>query len=182
MVPPEQDEPRRDGATRGAALAAWLPVLAAMAIMITGCLSTFLILQMDEFQPKVGDIVAFKPGLQDTEMGQMTIPATVVSAAGLSLMECSLDPNVMAENGGSLVVEGVQDRPSLQYRIHWAGSVTAKPTSDCETAGQRRRRFRCWRKGDRPLTNLVGRPYGCTARQSDRVTPCYSLRRRFSRL
>ncbi len=102
-----------------------------MAIMITGCLSTFLVLQLDEFRPKVGDIVAFKPGSQDTDMWQMTIPATVVSSTGSSLAECSLDPNVMAENGGSLVVEGRKDQPQLQYRIHWAGAATARTAGDC---------------------------------------------------
>jgi hypothetical protein len=102
-----------------------------MAIMITGCLSTFLVLQLDAFRPKVGDIVAFKPGSQDTDMWQIAVPATLVSATGSSLAECSLDPNVMAANGGSLVVEALQDRPSLQYRIHWAGSATARSAGDC---------------------------------------------------
>src|ERR1700710_270791 len=102
-----------------------------MAIMITGCLSTFLILQLDEFRPKVGDIVAFRPGSQDSDIWQMAIPATMVSTAGSSVAECSLDPNVMAEKGGSLVVEGLQDKPSLRYLIHWAGSVTAKTTRNC---------------------------------------------------
>jgi hypothetical protein len=120
MRPPDQNEQRR-GSTPHASLAAWLPVLAAMAIMITGCLSTFLVLQLDAFRPKVGDIVAFKPGSQDTDMWQTAIPAALVSATGSSLAECSLDPNVMAENGGSLVVEALQDKASLQYRIHWAG-------------------------------------------------------------
>jgi hypothetical protein len=102
-----------------------------MAIMVTGCLSTFLVLQLDEFRPKVGDIVAFKPGSQDTDMWQMAIPAIMMSAMGSPLAECSLDPNVMAEKGGSLVVEGLQDDPSLQYRIHWAGSATAKTDGNC---------------------------------------------------
>jgi hypothetical protein len=102
-----------------------------MTIMITGCLSTFLVLQLDEFRPKVGDIVAFKPGSEDTDMWQITIPATSVSAIGSPLAKCSLDPNIMAANGGSLVVEGVEEKPSLQYRVHWAGSGTAKTTGDC---------------------------------------------------
>jgi len=106
-------------------------MLAAMAIMVTGCLSTFLVLQLDEFRPRVGDIVAFKPGSQDTDMWQMTIPATLVSAMGSPMADCSLDPNVMAENGGSLVVEGRQDKPSLQYRVHWAGSDTARTAGNC---------------------------------------------------
>ena len=77
---PDQHEPTRHGDPNGTPertpLAAWLPVLAAMAIMVTGCLSTFLVLQLDEFRPKIGDIVAFKPGSEDTDMWQMTIPAT----------------------------------------------------------------------------------------------------------
>jgi hypothetical protein len=131
MRRPDPQDPGRHSAPQGPTLAAWLPVLAAMAIMLTGCLSTFLVLQLDEFRPKVGDIVVFKPGSQDTDMWQMTIPATSVSGIGTTLAECSLDPNVMAANGGSLVVEGLQDRPSLQYRIHWAGSETAPADGNC---------------------------------------------------
>lgn len=112
-------------------MAAWLPVLAAMAIMVTGCLSAFLVLQLDEFRPKVGDIVTFRPASQDTDMWQMTIPATLVSAMGSPVADCSLDPNVMADKGGSLIVEGLQDEPSLQYRVHWAGSETARPNGNC---------------------------------------------------
>ena len=65
-----------------------------------------------------------------------TIPATLVSAIGIPAIgvpreACSLDPNVMAEHGGSLIVEGLQDEPTLQYRIHWAGSATSRAASDC---------------------------------------------------
>lgn len=101
-----------------------------MAIMVTGCLSTFLVLQLDEFRPKVGDIVAFRPGSQDTDTWQMNIPATLVSAAGSPGNQCSLDPNVMANKGGSLVVEGRQNEPLL-YRVHWSGSLTAHTSDDC---------------------------------------------------
>jgi hypothetical protein len=107
-----------------------------MAIMVTGCLSTFLVLQLDEFRPKVGDIVAFRPASQDTDMWQMNIPATLVSAMGSPVAECSLDPNVMADKGGSLIVEGRQDEPSLQYRIHWAGSETARGGGNCGASAE----------------------------------------------
>jgi hypothetical protein len=131
MRPPDQHEPGRNTTPQGTSLAAWLPVIAALAIMVTGCLSTFLVLQLDEFRPKVGDIVAFRPGSQDSDMWQMTIPATMVSAMGSPVAECTLDPNSMAENGGSLVVEGRQNEPSLQYRVHWAGSQTARTSGNC---------------------------------------------------
>lgn len=124
------DPSRRDTAS-GRPLTAWLPVLAAMAIMITGCLSTFLVLQLDEFRPRVGDIVVFKPGSQDTDMWQVTIPANKVSGLDNVGPNCALDPNVMAENGGSLVVEGSQGVKPVQYRIHWAGARTAKTNGSC---------------------------------------------------
>ncbi len=124
-------EPSRNSAPQRASMAAWLPVLVATAITVTGCLSTFLMVQLDEFRPKIGDIVAFKPGSQDTDMWQITIPATFVSPTGTLLGECFLDPNVMADKGGSLVVEGSQDQPSLQYRIHWAGSETSRTAGNC---------------------------------------------------
>jgi hypothetical protein len=44
---------------------------------------------------------------------------------------CSLDPNAMAEQGGSLIVEGLQDQPSLQYHVHWGGTATAKANGNC---------------------------------------------------
>jgi hypothetical protein len=112
-------------------LPAWLPVLVALAIMVTGCLSTFLVLQLDELRPKVGDIVAFKPGSQDPDVWQTIIPATLASATGSPVGECSLDPDVMAESGGSLVVEGLRDGPSLRYLVHWAGSKTTRTTTNC---------------------------------------------------
>jgi hypothetical protein len=122
---------RPNGTPESTPLAAWLPVLAAMAIMVTGCLSTFLVLQLDEFRPKIGDIVAFKPGSEDTDMWQMTIPATLVSGTGSPVAACSLDPNVMADKGGSLIVEGREEDPTLQYLVHWAGSATARTTGNC---------------------------------------------------
>jgi len=130
MRRPEQ---RKDH-PQGASLTSWLPVLAAMAIMVTGCLSTFLVLQLDEFRPKIGDIVVFKAGSQDTDTWEMSIPVTTVSAIGLPITACTLDPNVMATEGGSLVVEGRQDEPSLSYRVHWAGTRTAPMPRNCGSA------------------------------------------------
>jgi len=131
MRPFDPHEPSRNAAPERAPAAAWLPVLAALAIMVTGCLSTFLVLQLDAFRPNIGDIVAFKPGSQDTDVWQMTIPATLVSAMGVPVEACSLDPNVMAEHGGSMIVEGRQDVPAVQYRVHWAGSATARTDGNC---------------------------------------------------
>ncbi len=127
----DQHEPGRNPSREGTSFAAWLPVLAAMAIMVTGCVSTFLVLQLDEFRPKVGDIVVFRPGSQDTDMWQMNIPATIISRTGQPVGECSLDPNAMAANGGSLVVESRRSEPSLQYVVHWVGTPASPPAGGC---------------------------------------------------
>ncbi len=112
-------------------LTAWLPVLAAVGIMATGCLSTFLVLQLDEFRPKVGDMVVFKPNTQEADTWQMLIPASVVSPTGEVTGVCSLDPNVIAAAGGSIVVEARQDVPTVQYRVRWAGERTTSTGADC---------------------------------------------------
>ena len=134
MRRPDPREPSRKGVQHEPTLAAWLPVLAAVAIMVTGCLSTFLVLQLDEFRPHVGDIVAFRPSSQDSEVWEMSIAAQVVSRMGGPVGTCSLDPNVMAEKGGSLLVEGRQDKPTLQYLVHWAGPATAHAGDSCGPA------------------------------------------------
>jgi hypothetical protein len=103
-----------------------------MVVMITGCVSTLLVLQMDEFQPKIGDIVVFKPSSGDSDMWQLSIQATTVSAMNSPGSACSLDPAVMATNGGSLIVEGRQDGSPPHYRVHWAGNRTStKAGADC---------------------------------------------------
>ncbi len=131
MKIPDPHDRSRKTPSQQAPLAAWLPVVAAMAIMLTGCLSTFLVLQLDEFRPRVGDIVTFKPGSQDSDVWEMDILATVVSPAAALPKRCSLDPNVMAEHGGSLVVESRSETPGTSYRVHWAGSQTAVTSASC---------------------------------------------------
>lgn len=132
----QPQRPREKAETRQSLSAAWLPVLAAIGIMATGCLSTFMVLQLDEFRPKVGDIVAFKAGSQDADTWQMSVPATQVGSTGETLGACSLDPNVVAEKGGSLVIEGRVDAPVLQYRVHWAGSETDRTGPNCGAAAE----------------------------------------------
>lgn len=112
-------------------LTAWLPVLAAVGIMATGCLSTLLVLQLEEFRPKVGDMVVFRAGSQDVDMWQMHIPATVVSTTGEALGACALDPSVISASGGSLVVEARHLTPTLLYRVHWAGQRTTGDAANC---------------------------------------------------
>lgn len=131
MRQPDSGQRGRNNSPSHSGLTAWLPAMAAVAIMLTGCMGTFLMLQLDAFRPRIGDIVVFRSGSQDADMWQMTIPATVVSAAGRPVGRCSLDPNVMAQKGGSLIVEGLRLKPSLQYTVHWAGSRSTEGRDDC---------------------------------------------------
>lgn len=110
---------------------AWIPVAAALAVMITGCLSTFFVLQLDTFRPHLGDIVVFSPGSQDADMWEMKVPATLVSTSGKPEGACTMDPNVIATDGGSMIVEGVRETPALSYQVHWAGIHTDGTAADC---------------------------------------------------
>jgi hypothetical protein len=111
-------------------LTAWIPVLAAVVIMVTGCVSTLLALQLDAFRPKVGDVVVFRAGSQDSDAWQLDVPATEVAGSA----DCTLNPNVMATNGGSLVVEARRETSPPLYRLHWAGGHTANGVADCGLA------------------------------------------------
>src|ERR1700744_2169866 len=99
---------------------AWIPVAAALAVMITGCLSTFFVLQLDTFRPHLGDIVVFRPGSQDTDMWEMKVPATMVSATGKPSGTCTLDPNVSHTDGGSMIGEDVRQFSEWRVQGHWA--------------------------------------------------------------
>jgi hypothetical protein len=120
MRRPDQQHETRDTAHA----AAWIPVAVALAVMVAGCLSTFFVLQLDTFRPHLGDIVVFRPGSQDADMWEMKVPATIVSATGKTEGACTMDPNAIAKDGGSMIVEGVQEEPALNYRVHWAGIHT----------------------------------------------------------
>lgn len=130
MRPPDQRDDPQGRTLWGACLS----LVATVAIMVTGCLSAFLVLQLDDFRPKLGDFVVFRPGSQDAELWHTAIPASTLSATGLTLTACTLDPDEMAASGGSLVVEGRFNLPASEYRVHWAGSRTAKGADDCGSA------------------------------------------------
>jgi hypothetical protein len=115
-------------------LTAWAPVMAAVAIMVTGCLSTLMALELDAFRPKVGDVVVFRSGSQDSDAWQLDVPATDVSSPVAAAGHCTLNPNVMATDGGSLVVEARQETSPPLYRLHWAGGHTANGAGDCGDA------------------------------------------------
>ena len=109
----------------------WLPVAGIIAIMATGCLSTFMFLQLDVLWPRVGDMVVFTPAQEDADTWDLTVAATDVVGPNAQAETCELTPSVMAHNGGSLVVEARQDGRPAMYRLHWSGTRTSTGPHDC---------------------------------------------------
>ncbi len=89
----------------------------AIAVAVT------LIRHVEVPPARVGDIVAFnRPG------GAVPISDIVVSRGTQS---CVLDPQILANHGGSLVVEHQADESGGSYLVHWAGPQTALGNADC---------------------------------------------------
>ncbi|HXT81034.1 MAG TPA: hypothetical protein VN702_15820 [Acetobacteraceae bacterium] len=121
-------EPRQNN---HAPVTPWGPIMAAVVLMFVGCFATFLFLELDALRPRVGDMVVFEPNGQGFDEWQLEVSAADLSGSNRPGSKCTLDPNVMAAGGGSLVVEARQETTPLRYRLHWAGVRTAKGTADC---------------------------------------------------
>ena len=81
---------------------------------------------------RVGDILIFKPGIQLSE--DLALTAIRSPHLGQPLSTCTLRPAVMAEGGGSLIVEE-RRLPSESYLVHWAGARTSGGAEDCGRSG-----------------------------------------------
>lgn len=96
-----------------------LGLLMAMAGGVFGA----LLVEVEAMRPVTGDIVSFEPGQH--------VPASLVGPVSASLTtggSCALDPQAMAQGGGSLVVEGTLGEHRLS--VHWAGGRSSA-SSDC---------------------------------------------------
>ena len=95
-------------------------------------------LELQQFGPQVGAIVVFKPGTGRMDLWQVAASASTDIApeptAGASTRGCTLTPSVMAEGGGSLVVEARRMSSPPIYRVHWAGVRTSGGSDNCGTA------------------------------------------------
>lgn len=124
----QRDEDRDDTVQT---FAAYLPAFVAVVVMMIGFISTLMVLQLDVMQPKVGDMVVFKPGTLDNDAWQLEVAAINVAGRPAEQGPCLLNPNVMVQTGGSLVVEQRSLDGSKLYRLHWAGGRTADGSGDC---------------------------------------------------
>jgi hypothetical protein len=106
------------------------PAVLAIAVMLIGCIATFLLMNLEALRPKVGDMVVFHATVQASEVWQIEVPTYRPTVQGKN--SCTMDPAVIAHQGGSLVIEARDDAaPAAQYRVHWAGPHTAKGAGDC---------------------------------------------------
>jgi hypothetical protein len=104
---------------RTAALASLIAALLTSSVAMVSAATRI------EIGPRVGDILVFRRGARMPTDWEFTVRTTAVSAA-----TCSLRPDVMAAEGGSLVVEQLQQNPRTS-RVHWAGIRTSTGGFDC---------------------------------------------------
>jgi hypothetical protein len=119
--------------------ATWAPALTLVAtVLLTACLGAMSILQLEQFGPQVGAIVVFKPGTERMDLWHVNASAgdgvSPSPLGGAIARVCTLSPSVMAEGGGSLVVEARHMSSPPIYRVHWAGSRTSTGSGDCGNA------------------------------------------------
>jgi hypothetical protein len=106
------------------------PALLAVSVMLIGCIVTFLVLNLEALRPKVGDMVVFHPTSQEQDAWKIDVPMYRPGPNGQTM--CTMDPAVIVQQGGSLVVEARDDAtPAAQYRLHWAGPHSAQGAGDC---------------------------------------------------
>ena len=83
-----------------------------------------------EIGPRVGDILVFRRGAYMPPDWEFTVVTTAVPA-----VTCSLRPNIMVAEGGSLVVEQRHQNPRT-FQVHWAGMHTSTGASDCGASAE----------------------------------------------
>ena len=72
-----------------------------------------------EIGPRVGGILVFPRGARMPPHWEFIVMTTAMPAA-----TCSLRPDIMAAEGGSLVVEQRRQSPRT-FQVHWAGKRTS---------------------------------------------------------
>jgi hypothetical protein len=82
-------------------------------------------------RPRTGDLLIFTPAKHSWLEVEPVEVATIGKASPRS---CILDPQVMKQFGGSLLVESTQLHPRLSFRVHWSGSHTSDQATDCGSA------------------------------------------------
>lgn len=88
--------------------------LGAVAVLLTSAMAS----------PAVGDVLMFKQGAPIAGNDILSARRSNIPA------RCDLNPAIMAEGGGSIVIEA-ESTSNAVYRVHWAGTRTATGAEDC---------------------------------------------------
>lgn len=125
---------RRHSADASLTTAILTLIAAALLTVTTGF---WVMTELEQYGPAVGGIIVFKPDTAPTE--KWSISAAIIGPSvegipnGSNARACLLTPEVMAKDGGSLVIEARRlTRPPV-FRVHWSGGHTAAAASDCGT-------------------------------------------------
>jgi hypothetical protein len=102
----------------------------ASALSLFVCLMSFG--EVAQIGPGVGEIVSFDPLNGPRYWSQPGIPA-LADPFGIHgrARNCVLMPSVMAQYGGSLVIEAKELSHPPAFRVHWSGPHTAIGPGDC---------------------------------------------------
>ncbi|HUB48934.1 MAG TPA: hypothetical protein VMB73_28495 [Acetobacteraceae bacterium] len=103
----------------------------AMALAIIVIVGASLRLA-DALSPGTGDMINFVPPETGVVTGQASLIVARVGQVPVAF--CALDPGVMRQSGGSLVIEAVASNAARRYRVHWAGVRTSESAADCGPA------------------------------------------------
>ncbi len=111
----------------------WHLATLGLAIFLGVVIAAAEVAQANSVTPVVGDIIAFRAGVDVPRSLQSEIPAVTALSSGSPSRSCILDPAVMARAGGSLVVEAARSAGQPDYVVHWAGGRTSAGELDCGT-------------------------------------------------
>lgn len=108
--------------------------MAGILIAGIGGMTAWFVQRLDAQRPKVGDMIVFTPTSPDTDQWFLTVATGAVSGRRADLGPCVFDPNAMAADGGSLIIESREDVSPPKFRLHWAGRRTSEGQGDCGPA------------------------------------------------
>jgi len=115
-----------DSADDASGLTTILTILAS-ALSLFVCLLSFS--EIAQIGPGVGELVSFDPLNGPRYWSQPGI--TALAGMHGKTRECVLMPSVMAQYGGSLVIEAKELSHPPAFRVHWSGPRTAIGPDDC---------------------------------------------------
>ena len=127
------DRPKRPGEPSDAKVAARALGVVAVFVVMTGAV-TALAMRIADPAPHVGDIVHFDPHKESP-----TAAALPAMAAMDGSRHCMLNPQTIATQGGSFVVERLETVSGKSEPVvvaHWAGKRTAPGIDDCGVSAE----------------------------------------------